>query len=118
MMIFHAECCPLGRGMVKDERCWAREHAKRERKGGTGEITDISQAPAVACAYQDTFSRPVPENIHSEDILSNKSVIKNLTENFGGIHLSSNPYKYISHWHYLTPNQTPQIAYGEGAKKK
>ena len=66
--IFHAECCPLGGGMVKDERCWAREHAKRERKGGTGEITDISQAPAVACAYQDTFSRPVPENIHSEDI--------------------------------------------------
>ena len=71
--IFLAECCPLGGGMVKDERCWVREHAKRERKGGTGEITDISQAPAVACAYQDTFSRPVPENIQSEDIFNKKN---------------------------------------------
>ena len=87
MTIFHAECCPLGQGMVKDERCWAKEHAKRERKGGTGEITDISQAPAVACAYQDTFSRPVPENIQSEDIFyqtKNQSFF-NLTENLEGL---------------------------------
>ena len=48
--IFRPQSSVLGEGMVKDERCWVGGGENMRNVGGrvgTGEITAISQAPAV-----------------------------------------------------------------------